>query len=121
MLDISEAIAEYNKVLPKREDRFCLCGEDDGKGCIILRKDYIFNPKRKSRPLKIPVREFLATAIHFVDGIYEAHYLPPEKRESEAVYKRRKKRLQKFLKEHPIVEEVEIREYDYEYEDEEDF
>jgi|GEM_PF-2656353 hypothetical protein len=106
MLDISDVLASLDICMPKREDRFCVSSEDDGKGCVVVHKNYIYNPKRKSRPMKIPVRYFLATAINFVDGIYEAHYLPPEKKENPQVYKRRFKRLKKYLKDYPMEENI---------------
>ena len=97
-MDISELLLSFNIPGFKREDRFCITGEDDGQGCIILHRYYLYNPKRKSKPIIIPVKDFLATAICFTDGIYHAHYLPPEKRESPEVCKRRLRRLKRCLK-----------------------
>lgn len=99
MLDISEILLSFHLIDDKREERFCIVGEDDGIGSIVFRKQYLYNPKRKSRSVKIPVREFLGTAIWFIDGIYRAQYLPPEKCQSEAVCRRKLKRLKRYLNE----------------------
>ncbi len=98
MLDISEVLLSFHIIDKRREDRFCIVGEDDGLGSIILHKYYLYNPKRKSRPIKIPVRDFLGTAIWFIDGIYRAQYLPPEKCLPEDVCRRKLKRLKRYLK-----------------------
>ena len=98
MLDIREILLSGKEKTQKREDRFSIVGEDDGKGCIILRKYYLYNPKRKSKPIKIPVKDFWGTSASFVGGVYKAQYLPEDKKSSPAETKKKLKRLQKYLK-----------------------
>ena len=98
MLDIRDILLSGKEKTQKREDRFSIVGEDDGKGCIILRKYYLYNPKRKSKPIKIPVKDFWGTSASFIGGVYKAQYLPKDKKSSPAETQKKLKRLQKYLK-----------------------
>ncbi len=96
--DILDVLLSGQDEPQKREDRFYLVGEDDGQGCIVLHKHYLYNPKRKSKPIKIPVREFWGTAESFVGGAYKAQYLPEDKRTDPKESLKKLRRLQKYLK-----------------------
>lgn len=96
--DILDILLSGEDKPQKREDRFYLVGEDDGQGCIVLRKHYLYNPKRKSRAIKIPVTEFWGTAESFVGGAYKAQYLPEDKRPDPKESLKKLRRLQKYLK-----------------------
>gem|GEM_PF-4534236 len=84
--------------IQKREERFSLVGEDDGQGCIVLHKHYLYNPKRKSKPIKIPVKDFWGTAESFIGGAYKAQYLPEDKRTDPKESLKKLKLLQKNLR-----------------------
>ena len=96
--DLLDILLSGNEEPQKREDRFSLVGEDDGQGCIVLHKHYLYNPKRKSKPIKIPVREFWGTAESFIGGAYKAQYLPEDKRTDPKESLKKLRRLQKYLK-----------------------
>ena len=99
MLDIMQVLLSSEEKLPKREDRFSIVGEDDGKGNIILRKYYLYNPTRKSKPIVIPVKDFWGTAGSFVGGVYRAQYLPKkEGQENEKETLRKLRRFQRYLR-----------------------
>lgn len=98
MLDIRDILLSSKEKTQKREDVFSLVGEDDGKGCIVLYKHYLYNPKRKSKPIKIPVKDFWGTAESFVGGVYKAQYLPKDKKTNPKETQKKLKRLQKYLK-----------------------
>ena len=98
MIDILEVLLSAKEKLPKREDRFCVVGEEDGKGNIIFHKRYIYNPKRKSKPVKMAVTDFWGTSESFVGGVYQARFLPKDKKLSEEESLKKLKRLQKSLK-----------------------
>lgn len=99
MLDIMQVLLSSEEKLPKREDRFSIVGEDDGKGNIILHKYYLYNPKRKSKPIIIPVKDFWGTAGSFVGGVYRAQYLPKkEGQENEKETLRKLRRFQRYLR-----------------------
>jgi hypothetical protein len=98
VLDIREILLSGKEKTQKREDLFSIVGEDDGKGCIILRKHYLYNPKRKSKPIKIPVKDFWGTAGSFIGGVYKAQYLPEDKKANPKETQKKLKRLQKYLK-----------------------
>ena len=93
-----EILLSAKEKTQKREDRFSIVGEDDGKGCIVFHKHYLYNPKRKSKPIRIPVKDFWGTADSFVGGVYKAQYLPEDKKSSPEETKKKLKRLQKYLK-----------------------
>ena len=98
MLDIMEILLSSKDKAPKRENRFSIVGEDDGKGCIVFYKRYLHNPNRKSKPIKIPVKDFWGTADSFVGGVYKAQYLPEDKKASPEETKKKLRRLQRYLK-----------------------
>lgn len=98
MLDIREILLSAKVKTQKREDRFSIVGEDDGQGCIVLYKRYLYNPKRKSKPIKIPVKDFWGTAESFVGGVYKAQYLPEDKKASPKETQKKLRRLQRYLK-----------------------
>ena len=98
MLDIRDILLSAKEKTQKREDIFSLVGEDDGKGCIVLHKHYLYNPKRKSKPIKIPVKDFWGTAESFIGGVYKAQYLPKDKKKDPKETQKKLKRLQKYLK-----------------------
>ena len=104
MLDIREILLSSDDCPPKREERFSIVGEDDGQGNIVLHRHYLYNPKRKSKPIKIPVKDFWGTAESFIGGVYKAQYLPKNKRkkttqkESEKKLKLLQKNLKKSIK-----------------------
>ena len=99
MLDIMQVLLSSEEKLPKREDRFSIVGEDDGKGNIILHKYYLYNPTRKSKPIVIPVKDFWGTAGSFVGGVYRAQYLSKkEGQEDEKETLRKLRRFQRYLR-----------------------
>lgn len=83
----------------KQKERFAVVGEDDGMGCIVFYKKYLDNPGKKSKPLKIPVKDFWGTKDSFIGGVYQAKFLPEEKRLSPEEAQKKLKRLQKYLRE----------------------
>ncbi len=101
MLDILEVLLSAKQKTQKREDRFSIVGEDDGKGCIVFHKHYLYNPNRKSKPIKISVKDFWGTADSFVGGVYQAQYLPEDKKASPEETKKKLRRLQRYLREDP--------------------
>ncbi len=98
MPDILEVLLSGKEEIQKREERFSLVGEDDGQGCIVLHKHYLYNPKRKSKPIKIPVKDFWGTAESFIGGAYKAQYLPEDKRTDPKESLKKLKLLQKNLR-----------------------
>ena len=61
MLDIREILLSANIPVQKREDRFYIVGEDDGKGYIVLRRHYLYNPSKKTKPIKIALKDFFGS------------------------------------------------------------
>lgn len=101
MLDIREILLSSDEKPQKREDRFSLVGEDDGQGNIVLYRHYLYNPNKKTKPIKIPVKDFWGTAESFIGGVYKAQYLPKKKKGKKTSLEeseQKLKRLQKYLK-----------------------
>lgn len=96
--DIREVLLSSEEKIVKREDRFCIVGEDDGQGNIVLYKHYLYNPKRKSKPIKIPVKDFWGTAESFENGVYRAKFLPKKKKLSLKEETKKLKHFSKYLK-----------------------
>ena len=99
MLDIREILLSSNEETQNRKDRFSLVGENDGKGNIIFHRHYLYNPKKKAKPIKIPAKDFWGTTDSYTDKTYEAQTLPKKRgKKAEKESKQKVKRLQAYLK-----------------------
>ena len=95
MADIRKILLSRNEQGQKREERFSLTGEDDGKGNIVLHKHYLYNPNKKTKPIKIPIKDFWGIEDSFTNEVCQAQYLPKEDIKQS---KQKLKRLKCYLK-----------------------
>ena len=59
MLDIKKILLSSGQKTQKKEEKFSLVGEMDGKGNIVFHKHYLNNPTKKTKAIKISTKDFL--------------------------------------------------------------
>jgi len=61
VLDIRKILLSSSQKTQKKEEKFSLVGEMDGKGNIVFHRHYLNNPTKKTKAIKVSAKDFLGS------------------------------------------------------------